>query len=198
MRPDFFILGAPKCGTTSLAEWLKESPHVFVSTPKEPNFFAPDVIPSVYRTVEQYERLFDGATPAHRAIGEASTVYLQSAVAVPRILAYRPDARFIVMLRSPIEMAVSLHGQMLYSLNEDIASFEDAWDAQEARARGERIPDRCRSPVFLQYGEACRLGSHVERLFRTVDRESVEIVFLEDMRRDAESAVGRCHSRLLS
>lgn len=72
--------------------------------------------PSLYVTLDEYEALFDGATADHAAIGEASTTYLESEVAVLLILEYQPLAKFIVMVRSPIEMAVSLHSQELLKI----------------------------------------------------------------------------------
>ncbi len=98
-RPNFFILGAPKCGTTSIAAWLGQHPAIFIPAMKEPNFFNTDINqPPIYgvETLDEYEALFAPATTAHHAIGEASVFYLTSAVAVANILRYQPAARFIV------------------------------------------------------------------------------------------------------
>lgn len=183
-RPNFFVIGAPKCGTTSLADWLRQNPQVFVSTPKEPCYFSPDISLDKYHTLDAYERLFLDAGEEHVAIGEASPSYLRSKVAVPKILQYQPQARFIVMLRSPIELAISDHGQLVYTFNEDIEDFETAWRAQEDRRNGNRIPKRCLHPGSLLYGEANRLGEQLERLYSIVSRERVHVIFLEDMKND--------------
>ncbi len=188
MKPTFFIIGAPKCGTTSLTNWLRENPQVFMPAEKEPCFFSPDLHPSLYVTLEAYEALFDRATRDHVAVGEASTTYLESEVAVPRLLEYQPDAKLIVMLRSPVKMAISLHAQELSVLNEEIDSFEVAWDAQEDRAAGRRIPKYCRSAQTLAYGERCKLGKQLARLYSRVDRDRVHLVFLEDVKSDPELA----------
>ena len=111
-KPNFFIIGAPKCGTTSLANWLAEHPRVFFSDTKEPHFFCTDGYTGV-KTLKQYEKLFEDAKPHHLAVGEGSTHYLFSKVAVPNILVYNPDARFIVCLRNPVDMAPSLHSERL-------------------------------------------------------------------------------------
>ena len=186
MKPTFFIIGAPKCGTTSMANWLRANPQVFMPAEKEPCFFSPDLHPSLYGTLGEYEALFDPATPDHRAAGEASTTYLESEVAVARIIEYQPQAKFIVMVRSPVQMAASLHAQELSALNEDIDSFEEAWDAQADRAEGRRIPKYCRSPRTVAYGERCKLGKQLARLYSRVDRDQVHLVFLEDMKADPE------------
>lgn len=182
-RPNFFIVGAPKCGTTSLADWLRQHPQVFFSDPKEPLHFCSDIHPPVCATADAYEQLFDAACEKHRAVGEGSTLYFLSRIAVPRIVDYQPEARFIVMLRPPVDMALSLHGDLLFQLNENIADFETAWRAQEERRWGKRIPKQSAAPVLLQYGEVCRLGEQLERLFRTAAREQVHLIFLEDMKR---------------
>ena len=182
--PNFFLIGAPKCGTTSMADWLSQNRQVFVSTPKEPAYFSTDVDQSRYGSLAAYEALFDAANDEHRAIGEASTHYLWSAVAVPRILEYNPEARFIVMLRSPLAMARSVHAHNLRNAREDLADFAAAWRAQDERRRGTRIPRGCPSPNVLQYGEICRLGAQVERLFSFVERDQVHVVLLEDMQAD--------------
>ena len=113
-KPNFFIIGAPKCGTTSLSAWLGDNPQIFMSSMKEPHFFNSDDRQAV-RTFDEYEALFRGATEEHVAIGEASVWYLSSAEAVSAILRYQPEAKFIVMVRNPIDMAPTLNGEMLLS-----------------------------------------------------------------------------------
>src|SRR5580658_6173851 len=115
-KPNFFILGAPKCGTTSLAAWLGRHLAIFIPATKEPNFFnTDDNREAIYgvATLDAYEALFAAATAAQPAIGEASAFYLSSAVAVANILRYQPNARFIVMLCNPIDMAPALHAELL-------------------------------------------------------------------------------------
>ena len=99
-KPDFFIVGAPKCGTTALYEYLRPHPNVFMSTVKEPHFFAKDLgsYPHI-KTDEEYAALFAGANEQHLRVGEASVYYLRSAVAIPNIREFNPDARLIAMFR---------------------------------------------------------------------------------------------------
>ena len=84
-KPNFFILGAPKCGTTSLASWLSEHSDVFMSPIKEPHHFCSDFGYKEYRSHQRYLSLFRKANEQHRAIGEASATYLYSKVAVKNI-----------------------------------------------------------------------------------------------------------------
>ena len=140
-RPNFFILGAPKCGTTALSEYLREHPRAFVSQPKEPHYFCGDFdyyYAPGQRSEEHYLRLFDAATDDHLAVGEASVWYLYSADAARNIAAFDPATRVIVMLRNPVDLVPSLHSQLLYMLDEDEPDPARAWELQEARRRGER------------------------------------------------------------
>jgi hypothetical protein len=185
--PNFFIAGAAKCGTTAMATWLAEHPQVFMSPVKEPHHFASDMNYPEYADPHTYERLFDEASAAHRAVGEASVWYLYSRQALPSIMHALPDSKFIVMLRNPVEMAVALHEEAVFTGYENEVRFEQAWTLQEARREGRKIPFRCPEPRLLLYGEACRLGEQVERMQRQVDASRMLLVFLEDVRDDARA-----------
>lgn len=183
-KPNFFILGAPKCGTTSLASWLACHPRVFFSEPKEPNFFNTDR-QFIYRpSPRAYRRLFKNAEPRHLAVGEGSTGYLSSGVALPAILDYTDAPRFIVCVRNPIDMVVSWHGQAIRMGVENRVTFEDAWRLQAARREGKHIPLLCKDPVVLQYRFICSLGTQLERVFQLVPKQDVVVVVLDDMKRD--------------
>lgn len=179
-RPNFFIIGAPKCGTTSLAAWLAEHPEIFFSPTKEPHFFNTDHRRFI-NTLQAYESLFAGASDSHRAVGEASVWYMYSTAAVSNILAYNADARFIVMLRNPIEMAPSLHEELVFTGREDVKDFREAWTLQELRRNGEHLPPMVWEPKYVQYGALCSLGVQLDRVLQTVRRDRVKIILLEDL-----------------
>lgn len=182
-RPNFFIIGAPKCGTTSLAAWLAGHDRVFIPKTKEPHFFNSDGRPMT-RSRRHYERLFADAGPEHAAVGEASTGYLSSRHAVSEILDYAPDARFMVCLRNPVDMAISLHEQRVFEGKERIRDFEQAWRAQENRQAKQKRTD-------LHYAHTCEIGTQMARLFQHVERHRVFIVLFDDMRRDATAIYRR-------
>lgn len=180
-KPNFFIIGAPKCGTTSLYHYLKEHPNIFLSEIKEPDYFATDLNRSI-KDREEYMKLFEGADN-YKAIGEASTTYLYSDEAIENILEFNPEAKFIVMTRDPVEMFHSLHSQNLNNLNEIIKDPQQAWGLQEERKAGKHIPSTCRNPLFLQYGEVCSLGKYVKRLHQKVSDESkIRMIRLENFK----------------
>ena len=181
-KPDFFILGAPKCGTTALAFWLAQHPEVYMSPVKEPHFFNTDHKDVATPSLAVYESYFEQATDAHRAVGEASVWYLQSKVAVPNILKYSPDARFIVLVRNPVDMAHSLHEQEVFNGNENEPDFSRAWSLRDERAKGNGGTVFCKEPQHLDYGSACLLGAQVQRLYQGVDSSRVCLLLLDDMR----------------
>ena len=181
-RPNLFILGAPKCGTTSLATWLGSHPQIYMSPTKEPHFFNTDDNHTVTPTLELYEQLFSSATSSHKTIGDASVWYLFSDCAVPNIERYSPNARYVVCLRNPVEMAHSLHGQQIVNGNEHILEFEDAWRLNENRSKGQSVTHWCREPRHLDYGKTCSLGEQLERLLSRVDRDRISPWLLDDVR----------------
>jgi len=181
-RPDFFIVGAPKSGTTSLYTYLRQHPDIFMPDWKEPTFFCTDLdasYPYALRDSREYERLFERASGYKRA-GEASTWYLYSKSAAQNIYKFNPDARIIAILRNPVDMIHSLHSQRLYTRNEDIASFKDALDAEAQRKRGERIPPGVQLTQGLFYRD---VGKYYEQIGRYIDifgRQRVYVSIYDD------------------
>ncbi len=112
---------------------------------------------------------------------EASVWYMYSTTAVSNILAYNADARFIVMLRNPVEMAPSLHEELVFTGREDVKDFREAWALQELRQKGEHLPSMVWEPKYVQYGALCSLGAQLDRVLRTVRRDRVKIILLEDL-----------------
>jgi hypothetical protein len=166
-----------------MADWLAGHPSIYMSPIKEPNFFNTDDRQLV-ATLDAYEELFREAREDHVAIGEASVWYLSSSDAVQNILGYNPEARFIVQLRNPIEMAPALHSEMVLSGHESVRDFRAAWDLQEERRQGRRLPTLSWAKRRLDYGKACALGAQVERLLSLVSKKRVLFVLLDDIVED--------------
>jgi hypothetical protein len=180
-RPNFFIVGAPKCGTTALYEYLRPHPRIFMPEIKEPHYFARDMgtYPRV-KTPEEYAAIFAPSTEQHLRVGEASVYYLRSSVAIPNIREFNPDARVIAMFRNPVDMVYSLHSQLLYVSEENVSDFETAWRMQERRRRGIDVPPATRSPLLVQYAEVASFGTQVKRLLRFFPRSQVKLLLYDD------------------
>lgn len=178
--PDFFIIGAPKCGTTALYEYLRTHPDIYMPENKEPHFFADDMyvretgIQRRMTSPSRYEALFQEAAQG-QITGEGSTWYLASDLAVPNILGTNPSAKFIVMLRNPVDMIQSLHRHHLRKLYEDVEDIEKVWDLQVARREGKKLPPYCPDPKMLDYHLACNFPQQLRRLFSVASRDQIQI-----------------------
>ena len=184
--PDFYILGAPKAGTSSLAQYLDERDDVFISKPKEPRYFAEDFGDRPIADDQIYLDLFKDA-PESALLGEGTTDYLVSTVAVDRILAVRPDAKLIAMLRNPVEIVFAMHAQERKNGYETIAEPDEAWAAIETRKAGRNLPSLCQEPKRLFYDDRCLLGEQIQRIKGKVGANQLKIIFMEDFaKRTAE------------
>lgn len=191
-KPDFFIVGAPRCGTASMYAYLKQHPEVYVSILKEPHFFGSDLSPLPYavRDEQLYLELFAGGADRPRA-GEASVWYLSSEKAPFEIRAFAPAARIIVMLREPAQMAHSLYSLYTRTGNEDLPTFEEALAAEPERRLGGRIPPGAYFPEGLLYTDAARYAAKVERYFTVFGRENVQAIVFDDFVRDTATVYRR-------
>ena len=184
-KPNFFIVGAPKCGTTAMNDYLSKHPEVFVPDIKEVHFFGRDldITKGALRDERVYLELFRNATTEKR-LGEASVWYLYSKTAAQEIYDFNPDAKIIVMLRNPADMLYSQHSQFLYNGNEDIESFHEALVAEPERKAGRRIPKSAHLVDGLFYSETVRYAEQIERYFERFGRNNVYIILYDDFRAD--------------
>lgn len=189
-RPNFFIVGAPRCGTTAMYEYLRHHRQVFMPYRKEPVYFGSDLAkrPPVLDKVG-YLALFDQANDA-TAIGEATVWYLYSQSAAAEIKAFAPEARIIIMLRNPIDMIHSLHRHWLWSASEDLPDFSEAIAAEPDRAAGRRLPHNVEQPIGLRYTWLGKYTEHVRRWLDEFGRDRVLILIYDDLANDGR-AMGR-------
>ena len=180
-RPNFFIVGAPKCGTTALYEYLRTHRNIFFPNVKEPHFFAKDLgnYPRI-KTLRDYEAMFAASTEQHLRRGEASVYYLRSSVAIGNIHDFDPGAKLIAMFRNPVDMLYSLHSQLLFVSEENEPDFETAWRLQGDRERGKSIPPMIRSPRLIQYHQIGQLGSQAQRLLAIFPQSQVKFILFDD------------------
>jgi len=190
LQPNFFIIGAPKSGTTALFDYLSRHPQVYCPSQKEFHHFCDDFFKTHYSDAE-YVRQFDGIGAGHKASGDGSVLYLYSEAALPRIREFNPAAKIIVMLRNPVDLVYSWHSQLLHNLNENETDFDTAWSLCESRALGQNIPSDCDEPFALRYDEIGRLGKYLERVYQVFPPEQVLVLFLDDMKDDVSALYSR-------
>ena len=188
--PTFFLVGAPRCGTSALSKYLSKHPNVCFSKPKEPHFFTllHDLLDNPDIERDYLQRFFFHKTPEYTAVGEGSVSYLYSEDAIKRILNLNPQAKFIVIVRNPVDMIYSYHARMLKFLEEDQPDFRIAWQLQEARSQGLQLPKDCQYPHMLQYKEVGSVGSYVMKLINRVGRDRVHVVVFDDFVSDTLQA----------
>lgn len=185
--PNFFIVGAPKAGTTSLYYYLSQHPDVFMSAIKEPHYFAyPGGIPAftgpgdmhsqrvmVVTEWDAYLRLFDKAT-SQRAIGEASAMYLAYPEAATRIREAIPDARIIIILRQPADRAYSSFQHMRRDGREPEENFERALELEATRIEQQWHP-------IWHYTRLSSYPELLEPYVQTFPAEQLRIVTFDDL-----------------
>jgi hypothetical protein len=146
-QPTFIVVGAARCGTTSLGAYLSQHPEVFVATRKETSFWLFEGRPPQFtgpgddyfcrRAITEraaYDDLFRRAGP-ERAIGEASVYYLHRPEVFERIDQALPDVRVIAILRDPVERAFSAYQLLVREGRERVPTFGEALALEAARTR---------------------------------------------------------------
>lgn len=185
VKPDFFIIGAPRCGTTALSTYLAEHPRVGFSRPKETQFFCTDLPGIHFHTAdlqEYLEQCFGHCTGKnYLAIGEGSVWNLYSKDAVTKILDFNPEARFIIMVRNPVDLCIALYEKRREMLQEDQLSFEQAWRLDAERNRGRHLAPYFRKQIGLyEYRDVARLGEQVDHAFSRIPQRQRLLILFDD------------------
>jgi hypothetical protein len=205
--PNFFLVGAPKAGTTAIATALMKHPDVFPSAVKEPNYFNSDIqIESffaplkfrngrptrtysyaVIRDQQTYLQLFSGAEK-YKAVGDCSSHYLRSRVAAEAIRAAVPEAKIIISLRNPVDRAYSHY-------------LMDLKVGKVSRPFSEVIMDHVNSlgdhkVILDNYIESSLYYEKVNRYISTFGRDNVLIVFQEDLTENFDGVISKIFSHI--
>ena len=194
--PDFVIIGAARCGTTSLYAYLREHPQVFMSSEKETDYFSlgdlpSDEVPALAapwraKTRAEYEAFFRDAGDAH-AVGEASPTYLFYPRSAERLRHAIPDAKLICVLRDPVERAYS-HFALARKMG-----FETETDFEAAVAREDERWRTDRSMRFT-YARASFYRDGLAEFFARFPRERILVLRFEDLSSDTAGTMRRVHA----
>jgi hypothetical protein len=189
--PNFLIVGAAKCGTTSLYYYLKQHPDVFMSPLKEPKYFSsyktnPDKGPGDnlrfrknISSFDDYVKLFK-TNNGKKAVGEASvdTIFYFERT-IPAIKNYLGDPRIIIILRNPVRRAYSAYNFLVRDGYEEL-SFKNALIAEEQGRRDEYS--------FIWQYRKCGLYAYPVHAFQT-NFSRVKVLLYDDLIRDAITLV---------
>jgi hypothetical protein len=177
--PNFFIIGAPKAGTTSLAFYLEQHPDFFISFPKEPLYFtfAGQNVDEKWLGVkpitelETYLSLFKDVK-TEKAIGEASTCYLYYSQTAQNIYNFDSKAKIIALLRDPVDRAYSAFKYLRAAGAEKIEDFREAI-AQE--------PNRQDYAHIWHYTKESCYFAQLKYYYDTFPKEQIHIIFSENL-----------------
>lgn len=174
-KPDFIIIGAAKSGTTTLYKYLCRHPQIYMSTPKEPDFFSLDQ--NYTKGIEWYKSLFEKAKPS-QICGEASTTYSrwhQHPQTAERMAKHLPDVKLIYIMRHPIDRAYSFYAYRLRrsQYNREFLAARD--ELMEAKTFEEAIAQQSEFIDSSYYLE------QIERYLQFYPKESFLFLLMEDL-----------------
>jgi hypothetical protein len=181
-RPDVLIVGAPKAGTSALHAALACHPQIYASPVKEPKYYlCGDAPPPAYCGPgdahsqqewiwrrQDYEALFADAPPEALRL-ESTPFYLYVADARRRLAEDLPDAKFLVVVRDPVDRAYSNWMHLWVDGLEPQPDFVQAWRAEDERIAAGWAP-------FWHYQRQGRYGEQLDDLINRVGRERVFVV----------------------
>ena len=173
-KPDFILVGAMKCGTSTLAAQLGQQAGVFMTDPKEPNFFSDDAVYA--QGTDWYGALFEGAA-AGDLKGEASThytklpTYPQTLTRMQRMLG-KGDVKLIYMIRNPMARAVSHY----------IHEWTEGRLGRDADAAFQTCPE------IVEYG---RFAMQITPFIEAYGKEAVFLTSLEQIKSDPDGEFAR-------
>lgn len=170
--PDFLIIGAMKCGTSTLQAQLSRQPGIFMSFPKEPNFFSDNDV--FARGLDWYEQLFEGAEPGDLR-GEASTHYTKLPTYPATLERLRPvlsAPKAIYLIRNPIKRLVShyIHEWSMGVISDDLDTAIDHY------------------PELIDYG---RYAYQISPWVEAFGRKAVLVLTLEEMTYSPQKVLDR-------
>ena len=197
VMPNFLIIGAAKSGTTALYAYLRQHPDIFMSSVKEPRFFAFEgeklsfsgpkdhgerFNRETITDLKTYQSLFDGVA-GEKAIGEASPAYLSSAEKASKSIRHHiPEVKLIVILRQPAERAYSAFLHTIRSGRETNMNFESVLKSEEKRIQNN----------WGAIWQHRRLGFYYEQMlpyYQLFPQEQIKVCLYDDLRLNSASLI---------
>lgn len=197
--PDFYIVGAPKCGTTSVTKYLSKSEEVFMPSPSEVALHCTDLTyPSTGRKANAFDRQgylakFKEAKPS-QIVGTKPVPYYFSKVAAEKLYVNKPDAKIVICIREPSSFIASHHAQLVYNVNEDTHNLWKALEKEDARKFGKSIPSTTTIVEALFYREAAHFSRRIQTYQDLFGKDQVLVMVLDDMKsapRDSERMLAK-------
>lgn len=189
MLPNFFIVGANKAGTTSLHNYLACHPEIFMSKLKEPMYFTLKDVTDVEKqkyaaqiqmrsaiySIEDYLDLFKESN-GYKAIGESSTAYLGNPKAPSEIRKEIPDAKIIIILREPIDRAISN-----YKMYVDWGLEKDSFETAMRKILSGKEMEKPGRSMYLRIGLYAQAVQRYKNLFSA---ENLRVYLFDDFKKN--------------
>ena len=186
--PDFFVVGAAKSGTTSLWNWIKQHPGIFVSQNIE------DKEPAYYSTFwgmkdrDRYLNLFSDAS-SEQQIGDFSTPYLTDPDSAALIAKDNPMAKIIIVIRNPVGRAYSLYNWMLNNGYEPVYPFERALEAEKSRMVDDQFQPEIGYRHNFFYFHSGLYTSQIEAYKSHFKEDQIKVLLLDDIISDRKEVM---------
>jgi hypothetical protein len=182
-KPNLFILGSAKCGTTSLHHALSQHPEIHLSKIKEPTFFTQR--PLVVKNPIDYFNLF-AYRPGKKYYGEASHANLSCPETASVLKLLFPEAKFLIILRNPVNRSYALYQHLSRNGEEPCNSFEEALEVEDKRFHCGQFRDRPDAYFWnYMYTHSSRYDLQLERYFALFPREQFFVMTLGEWKSDS-------------
>ena len=175
-HPNLFIIGSPRCGTTSLAMWLAEHPDIFFFvgrdkyTKLEPHYWSMDLNVKGKMNKKKYFKIFENKD-SFKYAGEASTWYLYSREAIKNIEQSVCSPKYILLIRNPIELVYSLWQFRLSSCREGANFLEAFYNSKN-------------NTELYNYKYVGKISYRLEKLYEFIPQNRILILILDDIKKD--------------
>ena len=195
-RPNLFIAGHPRTGTSSLHDYLNQHPDIFMTAIKEPNYFARDFhkesdrfhnkkLYFPFRTEKQYLRLYK-KWKSEKIAGEASWTNLYSKFSAREIYGFNQQAKIVIMLREPVDFLYSYHSAAIFALGEKHKEFRRALTVEKERRNGNCLSKRVIAPSWLFYSEFIRYAEQINRFLSCFNIDQIKIIIFDDLKKETQ------------
>lgn len=185
-KPNLFIVGYPKAGTTALSQYLNKHKDIYMPSVKEPHYFAKELLIKRYTSNPKLlkHKLFNEKryleyykNKNEKFLLDATHNYIVSKKAPKEIYNFNREAKVIIILREPIDWLRSLHNAMLYGMVESETSFEKAIEREIYNQNDDGY-------IFTQYLKAAEYTAHIISYIDTFPYENVKILIYKNLRKE--------------
>lgn len=186
-KVNLFLIGAPKCGTTSLANYLSLHDKIFLPKIKEPHYFAiKHILPPTsgyVQSITKYHELYDFEKNENIEYWlDASVWYYSKKQIAQEILNYNPLSKVLLIIRNPCDAIRSLFIHRAMALQENCLDINEAIKMENSRRNGENIPVSLKNTAQgLLYIDNYKYTQKIENYYDVFGKENVKVLIFDDL-----------------